>query len=82
MEDLNVNHWAVIVSAISNLAVGALWYSPLLFYRAWQKETGLTDEILKTINPAKLYTLSCLFSLVICYNMAFFLATRHPLQML
>ena len=73
MENIHINHFAVIVCAISNLALGALWYSPVLFYNAWRKENNLSDEQLKKLNPAKTYGLSFLFSLLISYNLAFFL---------
>ncbi len=68
-----INHWAVIVAALSNLVVGAMWYSPALFYNAWKKENKLSDDQLKKVNPAKLYSISTLLSIVICYNLAAFL---------
>ena len=71
--EIQINHWAVIVCAITNLALGALWYSPLLFYIVWKKENNLSDEQLKAINPAKVYGISFLLSVIISYNMAFFL---------
>lgn len=75
METFNINHWAVLLCAAANLAVGALWYSPLLFYQAWMKENQLTEEIIKkTFNPLKMYGLSFGLSLLISYNLAFFLA--------
>lgn len=73
MNDLYINHVAVLVCAVANLALGALWYSPLLFFKAWQNETGLTDEQLAKQNPVKTYGLAFLFSLVMSYNLAFFL---------
>lgn len=73
MEQFHINYLAVIVCAIVNLALGALWYSPAMFYNAWKKENNLTDEQLKKINPAKVYGLTFLFALIISYNMAFFL---------
>jgi hypothetical protein len=73
MENIHINHWAVLVCAILNLALGALWYSPLMFYKAWMKENKFTDEDIKKVNPAKTYTLTVIFSLIICYNLAFFL---------
>jgi Protein of unknown function (DUF1761) len=73
MEQFHINHLAVIVCAIANLALGALWYSPVLFYNAWKKENNLTDEQLKKINPAKVYGLSFILSVIVSYNMAFFL---------
>lgn len=73
MEQISINHWAVFVCAACNLALGAIWYSPLMFYKTWKKENNLTDEQLKTINPAKVYGIACLLSVIISYNMAFFL---------
>ncbi len=73
MENIHLNHWAVLVCAILNLALGALWYSPLMFYKAWMKENKFTVEDIKKVNPAKTYTLTVILSLLICYNLAFFL---------
>lgn len=73
MENIYINHFAVIVCAIANLALGAIWYSPALFYNAWKTENKFSNEDLKKVNPAKTYTLTFLFSLVISYNLAFFL---------
>lgn len=69
-----INHLAVIVAALSDLLVGALWYSPILFYKAWMNANGFTDEILKKGNPGIIYGLTCVLALVISYNLAFFLA--------
>jgi hypothetical protein len=73
MENLYINHLAVFVCAIFNLALGALWYSPVLFYKNWLSETKLTEEQLAKQNPGKTYGLAFLFSLIISYNLAFFL---------
>lgn len=73
MENIYINHWAVLVCSVLNLALGALWYSPILFYKSWMKENNFTEEDVKKVNPAKTYTLTVLFSLIICYNLAFFL---------
>ena len=47
-----VNWLAVGVATVASFAVGALWYSPLLFAKIWQREAGLTDEQLKSANMA------------------------------
>lgn len=73
MENIHINHWAVIACAALNLVLGAIWYSPLLFYKAWKTENGFTDEMLAKINPAKVYGITCILSLIASYNMAFFL---------
>lgn len=77
MEDMYINHWAVLVAAISNLIVGATWYSPALFYNAWKSENNKTDDDFKDINVGKLYSISTILSVIICYNMAFFLGDAN-----
>ena len=38
-------NWAAFaVAIVANFALGALWYSPLLFVRQWQAETGLSNQ--------------------------------------
>lgn len=73
MENLYINHLAVFACAVANLALGALWYSPALFSKAWSRETNLTEEQLSTSNPLKTYGLTFLFAWVMSYNLAFFL---------
>jgi hypothetical protein len=77
VQNLYINHLAVFVCAIANLALGALWYSPLLFYRAWLKEANLSEEQIEKSNPAKAYGLAFLFALIISYNLAFFLGDNQ-----
>jgi hypothetical protein len=38
MNDINL--WAVLVAIIASGLLGALWYSPLLFLRAWARAAG------------------------------------------
>ena len=53
MENMMINHWAVLACAVFNMLLGALWYSPALFYRAWKEENGLTDEDIQKANVRK-----------------------------
>jgi hypothetical protein len=73
MENFYINHIAVLVSAVMSLVIGALWWSPLLFQKAWQAENGLSDEQLARGNPLKTFGLTFLLAWVISYNLAFFL---------
>ncbi len=74
MEFENINHLAVLACAVANLMLGAIWYSPLLFYKAWMKENNFTEADIKKVNPLKTYGLTLIFSIIISYNLAFFLA--------
>jgi fluoride ion exporter CrcB/FEX len=73
MEKLYINHLAVFVCALLSLVVGALWYSPVLFFKAWQKEAGMSDEQVAKANPLKTYSITLLLAWIISYNLAFFL---------
>jgi hypothetical protein len=73
MEKLYINHLAVFVCALLSLAIGALWYSPLLFFKAWQRQTGLSDEQIAKANPLKTYSLTLILAWIISYNLALFL---------
>ncbi len=68
-----INHWAVFVCAIFSLVLGALWYSPALFYSAWKESNGFTDEDLKKANPARNFILAFLLAYLMSYNLAYFL---------
>lgn len=73
MENFYINHIAVLVCAVMSLVIGGLWWSPLLFAKAWQRETGLSDEQLKKMNPAKTFGLTFVLAYLASYNLAFFL---------
>ena len=74
MNPENVNWLAVVISALSAFAVGALWYSRILFGKPWMKASGMTDEKIKTANMAKTYGFAFIFTLIAAINLGFFLA--------
>ena len=76
MENPYINHLAVFVCALLSLVIGALWYSPLLFFKAWQRQTGLRDEQIAKAKPIKTYSLTLVLAWIISYNLAFFLGDR------
>ncbi len=73
MELPNLNFFAVLVAAVSSFLVGSIWYSPILFGKAWMKELNFTDEDLRKGNVTKLYILSFVVALIIAVNLAFFI---------
>jgi hypothetical protein len=73
MENPYINHLAVFVCAVISLVIGGLWYSPLLFFKSWQRETALSDEQLAKANPIKTYSITLVLAWIISYNLAFFL---------
>ncbi|MGI9541814.1 MAG: DUF1761 domain-containing protein [Cyclobacteriaceae bacterium] len=70
MDFSNINYLATGVAALASFALGALWYSPVLFGKAWQKELGFTDEYLKEGNMGKTFGSSFVLMAVMAFGMA------------
>lgn len=71
-----MNIWAVLVGASSSFLLGGLWYSPLLFGNAWNGENGGVPQ---QGHPAKVFSISFLFSLVAVVCFATWLGPRPDL---
>ena len=41
----NINYIAVVVAIVINMALGAAWYSPLLFAKPWMAANDLTEGV-------------------------------------
>lgn len=74
-----VNWLAVLLSGVSSMVIGALWYSPALFGKAWQRETGLTDEQIARSSFALIYGGAFLLSLIAAAVFAMFLGKEMSL---
>ncbi len=74
-----INYLAVILCGVSSLVLGGLWYSPLLFGKAWQRRTGLGDADLAGGNMAMIYGLAFLLSLLAAWVFALFLGPEMGL---
>ncbi|MBD3274024.1 MAG: DUF1761 family protein [Candidatus Marinimicrobia bacterium] len=70
----------VIIATVVYFLIGSVWYSPLLFGKAWQEEMGFTDEDLKDTNMLKTMGSAFILSLIIALNLAFFLTEGASLQ--
>lgn len=68
-----LNWWAIIVSSISAFVLGGIWYSPLMFGNAWMKVAGMTEEMAKQANPAKIYGGAFALTLLAAINLGMFL---------
>ena len=74
----SLNWLAIVVAAVSTIVLGFLWYSPLLFAKAWTREMGYDmndkakmDEMRKTAGPA--YAGSFAASLLSAFTLALIL---------
>jgi len=79
MDDLHFNFAAIFVAALMSFAIGGLWYSPLLFARAWMKEAGLTEQQTKDAPMGRIFGLAAVASLVMAFNLAAFIGPKASL---
>lgn len=75
-----INLWAVLAAGLSSMVLGALWYSPALFGKAWSAATGVTAEQAKTANTAQTMITALVLALIGAAVFAMFLGPRPELM--
>ena len=75
----DINWFAVLLCGASSMILGGLWYSPLLFGHVWQRGAGISDSDLAGGNPALIYGLAFLLSLIAAAIFATFLGREMGL---
>ncbi|WOJ96580.1 DUF1761 domain-containing protein [Congregibacter brevis] len=73
--DVSVSVSAIVVAALAGFFVGGLWYSPLLFGKAWMKAADISEEQIASGNKAKIFGLTFIFLLIMSVCLAMFLGT-------
>ena len=61
---MEANWLALIVAALSTLAVGFVWYNPRVMGTAWMKETGMTEEKAQQGNMPLIFGLSAVMAFI------------------
>ena len=56
-----MNIWITLLAAVSSFVVGGLWYSPMLFGKAWNTDNGGPPA---AGHPVKVFGISFAFSLL------------------
>lgn len=79
MDLSQLNVLAVIVAAGLGFVIGGLWYSPILFAKAWMREAGLDEARVRSANMARVFGLSLACSLVMAFNLAAFVGPKASL---
>ncbi len=75
----NLSPVTILVVAILGFGLGAIWYSPLLFVKAWMEETKITPETWKATpgRGPKLMAGSFLPTVVSTVTLATLIAALH-----
>ena len=70
---VEINYWAVLVAAVSAFVLGGLWYSPILFFRTWSREAGVSEEQANAAHPLRVFGGAFVLSLLAAWAFAMFL---------
>jgi hypothetical protein len=73
MDYSTINYFAVLAAAVSTFVLGGLWYSPMLFGKAWMRANNFTETEVQTFSKARMFGWSIVFSLLMAINLAMFL---------
>jgi hypothetical protein len=66
----HLNLLAILAATVAAFLIGGLWYSPVLFGRAWERANGFSES--PQASP-KVFAISFLLMLVMAVNLAMFL---------
>lgn len=69
---MEINWLIAVIAAIIPLVIGFVWYSPMLFHKAWMKENNFTEESLKGGNMLLIFGLSFVLSILIAVTLHMF----------
>jgi hypothetical protein len=69
----SVNYLAVLVAALSNFVLGALWYSRALFGNPWMQASGMTEEKARGANMGRTFGLAFVLELAAAFVLALFI---------
>lgn len=65
----DVSMIGVLVAAVANMVVAAIWYSPVLFGKAWMATVGQSEDSLRSA-AGRGYALAGIASLVAAFTLA------------
>ncbi len=69
----SINYLAVLAAAAATFLVGGLWYSPVMFQRAWMNANNITEADLAGGGTGKIFGLAFVFAVVMSLDLAIFL---------
>ena len=79
MDSMHFNVAAIFVAALMSFALGGLWYSPLLFAKAWMQAAGLSEQQVREAPMGRVFGLAGVASLVMAFNLAAFIGPKASL---
>ena len=72
---VDINLVGIVLGAISNMVIGAIWYSPMVFGKIWMNLAGITQKEIESGKKQmpKIYSMAFVGALITAYILAIFL---------
>ena len=70
------NWLSILLAAVATFILGGMWYSPIVFGKAWTNLNRFTPEDLASRKMGMVFGVSFLLALVSSTSLAFFLGAR------
>lgn len=69
---IDINLVGVVLGAISNMIIGAIWYSPMVFGKTWMKLVGISQKEIDSGKKqmSKTYSMAFVGALITAYILA------------
>jgi hypothetical protein len=64
---MEINFLSLFLAALSTLVVGFIWYNPKVFGTIWMKESGTTEDKIKSANMVKIFGLAIVYAFLISF---------------
>jgi hypothetical protein len=64
---VNINYLVLFLAPLISLVVGFIWYHPKVFGNTWIQVSGVDTEKAKNANMPKIFALTYIFSLLVCF---------------
>ena len=74
MDTAQLHILPVFVATFAAFTIGGLWYSPLLFAKAWMRTNNFTEADLGKGSQVKILSIAFVLTLLMAFNLAAFLA--------
>lgn len=64
---MEFNFIAILMAALVPMVLGFIWYNPKVFGTTWMRESGITEEQIKTGNMPLIFGLSLIFAFLLAF---------------
>lgn len=68
---MEINFIALLLSSLSTLVVGFIWYHPKVFGTIWMNESGMTEDKMKGSNMILIFSMSIFYAFLISFVLQF-----------